>query len=427
MSVVIPAIEGKMGNTNYFQCMMKVDELVRSVRAAKEIDEWANMSIGDKMQREPNLTRIKKQIAPYFKSHKDRFFGSIIVLVYKGKVSFEKLSEFNAKVPNAYQSQGDKMGFLTIDGGTLIALDGQHRLLALKDVCENPTEGDYSVEVPNDEVSVIFLNHESAQKTRSIFNTVNKYAKPTSAGDNIITSEEDGYAIISRRLIEVGDGLLAESVVNWKNNTLTDKSTHFTTIKIVYENVKLMLKGSKQEEYDFDPTKRPDADVLDDAYDYVKKIWELMMNEVKPYNFVLEGRSDFGKKVQEARSPDSNHSLLFKPAAQEAFVKGILAACQPQSDDEEPELTVQEAFKKSNKIKWSMSDDIWQNVIIKQSGAIDGGAEGKNRMALLVSWMLLGKKMSDEKKMKVRKAFNDAHGIDIESNPDKEKPLPEAV
>ena len=43
------------------------------------------MSIGDKMQREPNIKRIKNQIAPYFKEHKDRFFGSIIVLVYKGK------------------------------------------------------------------------------------------------------------------------------------------------------------------------------------------------------------------------------------------------------------------------------------------------------------------------------------------------------
>ena len=85
MSVVIPAIEGKMGNTSYFQCMMKVDELVSYVRAAKEIDDWANMSIGDKMQREPNIKRIKNQIAPYFKEHKDRFFGSIIVLVYKGK------------------------------------------------------------------------------------------------------------------------------------------------------------------------------------------------------------------------------------------------------------------------------------------------------------------------------------------------------
>ena len=31
------------------------------------------------------------------------------------------------------------------------------------------------------------------------------------------------------------------------------------------------------------------------------------------------------------------------------------------------------------------------------------------------------------KKFKVRKAFNEAHGIDIESNPDKEIPLPVAV
>ena len=64
MSVVIPAIQGKMGSTSYFQCMMRVDELVRSVRSASEIDDWANMSIGDKMQREPSWSRIKNQIAP---------------------------------------------------------------------------------------------------------------------------------------------------------------------------------------------------------------------------------------------------------------------------------------------------------------------------------------------------------------------------
>ena len=111
MSVVIPAIEGKMGNTKYFQCMMRVDELVRSVRSASEIDDWANMSIGDKMQREPSWSRIKNQIAPYFKKHEDRFFGSIMVLVYEGSVSFEKLSEFNART-NAYQRQSDKMGLV---------------------------------------------------------------------------------------------------------------------------------------------------------------------------------------------------------------------------------------------------------------------------------------------------------------------------
>ena len=45
MSVVIPAISGKMGNTSYFQCMMKVDELVRSVRAAAEIEFLVEASV----------------------------------------------------------------------------------------------------------------------------------------------------------------------------------------------------------------------------------------------------------------------------------------------------------------------------------------------------------------------------------------------
>jgi len=404
--------------------MMRVDELVRSVRSASEIDDWANMSIGDKMQREPSWSRIKNQIAPYFKRHEDRFFGSIMVLVYEGSVSFEKLSEFNARVPNAYQSQGDKMGFLTIDGGTLIALDGQHRLLALKEVVENPTEGDFSADVRNDEVSVIFIKHEDNIKTRSIFNTVNKYAKPTSAGDNIITSEDDGYAILTRRLIEVEDGVMKESVVNWRSNTLTDKSDKFTTIKVLYETVKLMLKGSKEDDYDFDPTIRPSSEILDRAYDYVRSMWSLILSEVKAYNFVTENRSDFNDKVKEARKAEALNSLLFKPAAQEAFVKGILTACEPQSG-EDPELTVQEALHKSNKINWSMTDPLWKNVIIKASGAIDGGAEGKRRMALLMSWILLGSKMSDDKKLAVRKAYNEGHGIDIEVNPDNEKSLPQ--
>ena len=109
-----------------------------------------------------------------------------------------------------------------------------------------------------------------------------------------------------------------------------------------------MLKGSKEEEYDFDPTKRPDADVLDRAYDYVFKIFTLMMEEVKPYNFVLEGRSDFAGKIKEARSPESKHSLLLNQRLKKHLLKGF-AARQPQSEDEEPELTVQDAFAKSNK------------------------------------------------------------------------------
>ena len=74
-----------------------------------------------------------------------------------------------------------------------------------------------------------------------------------------------------------------------------------------------------------------------------------------------------------------------------------------------------------------MNDKIWKNVIIKASGAIDGGAEGKRRMALLMSWLLLGNKISEHNKSAVRKAYNDGHGVDISTNPDAEIKLPDAL
>lgn len=426
MSVVIPALKGKIGNTDYFQAIMTADELVRSVRAAKDTDEWANMSIADRLQREPSMKRIKEQIVPYLANHADRFFGSIIVLVWKGKVEFESLSEFNAKVPKAYENQGKKMGFMTIDGGTLIALDGQHRLLALNSVCrDREIEGEFVDEVPSDQVSVIFINHEDNIKTRNIFNTVNKYAKPTSTGDNIITSETDCYAILSRWLLDKSrGGVIPEHAVNWTSNTLSDRSTKLTTIKIIYEVNKKVLIAHYDEENSgegkkkFDPQTRPSDQELKEAFEIVNKFWKLLFANLKAYDFINKNEQEFNEKVVEARLPGSPNSLLFKPAAQEAYIMGILAAAE-LNEDGESIISVEEAIKKSNKINWSMESDIWQNVIIKSSGAIDGGSEGKRRASLLIAWLLIGKNMSATQKARVQEAFNDAHG--------KHKDLPDPI
>ncbi|MFN6065740.1 MAG: DNA sulfur modification protein DndB, partial [Pseudanabaena sp.] len=153
------------------------------------------MSIEDRLQREPDIKRVKEEIAPYLADSKDRFFGAMIVLVYKGEVYFEGLKDWiSSKAPRAYQSVAEHIGILTIDGGSLIMLDGQHRLLALEKVIRGEVTGDYREDIPNDDVCVIFIHHEGNEKTRRIFNKVNRYAKPTSRGDNIITSEDDRSA-----------------------------------------------------------------------------------------------------------------------------------------------------------------------------------------------------------------------------------------
>ena len=47
-----------------------------------------------------------------------------------------------------------------------------------------------------------FIESRDGQKTRRIFNKVNRHAKPTGRSDNIITSEDDGYALVTRRLLD---------------------------------------------------------------------------------------------------------------------------------------------------------------------------------------------------------------------------------
>ena len=115
-----------------------------------------------------------------------------------------KLNELDSKLPSIYQKQAERIGFLTIAGGNIICLDGQHRLLAMQVALGQASKdfnitGKYLSEILMI-MTVIFIQHESNEKA-IIFNTINRYAKPTSRGDNIITSEDDGYAILARDLL----------------------------------------------------------------------------------------------------------------------------------------------------------------------------------------------------------------------------------
>ena len=131
MALLIPAIKGRIGNTEYFETTMRVRDLVTAVRRPSELDEWANFST-----RELDDKRVREQIVPYLTRNEDRFFGSIIVLVYNGEILFETIADLKISVPGAYKANAHRIGFVTIDGGSLIVLDGQHRLAALKSVYE---------------------------------------------------------------------------------------------------------------------------------------------------------------------------------------------------------------------------------------------------------------------------------------------------
>jgi hypothetical protein len=67
-------------------------------------------------------------------------------------------------------------------------------------------------ELAKEEISVIFVEHRDTSKIRKIFNKVNRYAKLTSRSDNIITSDDDIFAVIARKLIVEGEPLYLDNL-----------------------------------------------------------------------------------------------------------------------------------------------------------------------------------------------------------------------
>ena len=135
-SYTIPAIEARMGSSRYYQAIMSARELVATVRAAMDFEEFDSFMAHERMQRKMSEERVEQEIVPYLTNSADRFFGSIIVLVYKPKeFEFESLQTLkHGNFSGVYNGLNSSLGALTIQGGKLFALDGQHRLHALRTV-----------------------------------------------------------------------------------------------------------------------------------------------------------------------------------------------------------------------------------------------------------------------------------------------------
>lgn len=405
MSVTVPAIRGRFGETEYFEATMKARDFAQAIRPPLEADDWASFSIEERLQRVPNDKRIMSQIAPYVANNQDRFFGSMIVLMYKAEVEFEPLGSFKAALPGAYRQSASQMGFLTISGGELIVLDGQHRYLALRLVLQGAVEGKAARTLSDDDVSVLFVQHESSIKTRRIFNVVNRNAKPTSRADNIITSEDDGYAIVARRLLSDDQplgrarGRGREELVEWKNNTLGQRSIQLTTLSAVYDTVKLILEHGRVGPLSL--SDRPSDEDLESWIEMCAAVWLTLLSDLSAYKTAIERPQD----IPALRRDDARTSLLFKPAAQVALIDGLLRA-QATSG-----LPFVEIVRRANKVAdWSMTSPFWSGVIVKTTGAIDAGPESRRRMALLLTYLLAGDAMSAEDKYDTWLAFNEAKG-----------------
>lgn len=420
--------KGQLGSTVYYQAIMTAEEIINTVGLAIELPEWKGMTADEKMQREPDINRICNEIVPYFTSDDDRFFGSIIVDVFTGfeDVVFKPIKDIiqGEGLKMEYSLPAQDAGFLFLPGKErLIALDGQHRLLAMKIAIRGYSAIPVGLlksnklspqmlslmphpELASEQVSVIFVEHRDTTKIRKIFNKVNKYARQTGRGDNIITSDDDVFAIISRRMFAEGAVLQKigkNDLVNWTSNTLSKRSKSLTTLSAIYTVAELLLK-----DYGFSKKEMPLESEIDEGTTVCEAFWRELLDGIDIYKQYLD-LTEKDKPVSGLRE----ENLLMKPVTQMSLAHVAYMASQKH-------IPWSAVVEKLNKVDWSFENSLWFNLLTIGSAQkkMITGKESVRAAGMVISYMVMGDKMKPAEVESVREIIRNARNNEDDSLPE---------
>ena len=323
----LPSLRAKMGDWTYYIASMTLGELVQRVTTARAVHHSERLD--ELIQR--SLDPRARDIANYLLSQSQRLFGTLVVGVYGGEPEWLEVSIEESARP--WDEDDDRLdgtiGLLRLSGSEqLFALDGQHRLvgteLALR---ENPSLG-------NEEVAVIFVGHSKdeagLERTRRLFSTLNRYAKPVSKSDIIALDEDDAVAIVTRRLVD-GHSLFSNrvSVGKTKAVPVADR-VNFTSIVALYDCVALVLK--LHPEWDSGHKRlRPSDEILNGLTQHSVDYWNIVLEAHEVLQAYL-GVPEESNPAQPFRGRNGGH-LLFRPIGILAHTWVATSLCTKEAAD----------------------------------------------------------------------------------------------
>lgn len=320
MSLKIPAIRSKMGIWFYYVSSLSFENVAQYV---SDIDDELHHSelLSGMIQR--SITANFKSIAHYLETQEERFFNSLILAVYNGQPKWNEIRTQDENGEDNYN-----LGVITLtDDVKIFPVDGQHRVAGIKKAIEdNP-------DMKTERVPVIFIGHSTddvgMQRTRRMFSTLNRYAKPVSLRDIIALDEDDVVAIASRNLIDNTNLFVKDRIWDSKNKSIPDSNKMALTSIITYyecnkELLWLHIKDTKVVGLDENPIRgrakineyirhRPSEEMISTFTQECKSFWEAIVNkcpEIKEDNTAVGTYRD-----------DNGGFLFFRPIALYPFAK----------------------------------------------------------------------------------------------------------
>lgn len=268
--LVLPAIRAFMGDWVYYIATMTMKDVSDRVKIAEEIHE--SNSLKELIQRQ--LTGRAPEIKRYLAHQEQRFFNSFVIGIYGGVPQWYELDLRTDALPTSDHPIPKRLegtlGLLTLEGNeTLFAIDGQHRVAGIRETIEAD-----EIDIGHEEVSALFVGHDTStegrRRTRRLFTTLNRYAKPVSKQEAIALDEDDVVAVVTREIVDDHRLLVDRVSLNKSKSIPVSDNTSFTSIVALYDSLDVFLRDRSNKSWErFKRRRPPDEDVeiyLDQAY-----------------------------------------------------------------------------------------------------------------------------------------------------------------
>lgn len=359
-----PAIRSGMGKWNYYVSSMTFSQIAEFVKMPDEI--YKSKKLSDMIQR--TVTDNVGKIVEYIETVEERFFNSLVLAVYDGDPQWYE-GEFEFKDEVFYN-----IGVLEFDkdsGVQIFPVDGQHRVQAIKNIIKEGGENN------EEEVPVIFITHrnneEGIRRTRRLFTTLNRYAKPVKTNEIVALDEDDIVAITTRELVEEGN-VFKDNIIDFAKDESTSDADqdHFTNLITLYKCNEYILKSFlkdksiKTSPKDYQRYRKKD-EINKEFYNYCADYWKAFICSNTDIADFLEGNTSVIRRK-------NGGCLLFRPAGLKAYVE---ATCTIHIKSRLDYVAILDCLKSidydldSSPWKKVLWDDATGNMIMNNKGLIE--------------------------------------------------------
>ena len=383
-----------MGTWTYYIVKMRMRDVAAEVKFGSQVHN--DYTLDEAIQRTINESRVKKGIMTYLTGRDDHFFASLVVAAIGGSPKFFPVRMSDDPQYELFKDEeglDQSFGVLRFSGTQdYYALDGQHRLKAIKTLLQ-PQDESERVEPPqgfaDEEISVLMVirpfdadENEWLKSYRRLFSSLNRYAKPTGKDTNIIMDEDDTFAILTRRLIAEHDffkssGRHLDSLrIQTKGRPLKEGTPYFTSLQQLYamnevllttplrSNLGWGLQSTPDELNDVQQFKgfRPPESYLDDLFDELVLYWDALIAAIPDLQLNPAPRDH----EADGSNGEVADNALFWTIGQEVMVRvaRALLDLNLESSDDPSLKEATDVLRPLGRVDWNLHSVPWRGLLL---------------------------------------------------------------